>query len=56
MFISQFRNSNEFDILKKRSEIFNNSCLEAVQFLDEFCKKNNKSYIISLSSLRKEKN
>ena len=56
MFISQFRNLNEFDILKKRSEIFNNSCLEAVQFLDEFCKKNNKSYIISLSSLRKEKN
>ena len=56
MFISQFRNLNNSDILKNRSEMFNNSSLEAAQFLHEFCKKNHKNYIISLSSLRKDKN
>ena len=56
MFVSQFRNLNNSDILKNRSEMFNNSSLEAAQFLHEFCKKNHKNYIISLSSLRKDKN
>ena len=36
--------------------MFNNSSLEAAQLLHEFCKKNHKNYIISLSSLRKDKN
>ncbi len=56
MFISQFRNSNKLDPLKNRSRMFNNSCLEVIKLLDEFCKNNNKNYIISLSSLRKDKN
>lgn len=56
MLISQFRNLDKSDALKNRSEMFNNSSLEAAQLLHEFCKKNHKNYIISLSSLRKDKN